>query len=89
MQSWAEPFTKLRLPKMFDLHADPYEHADITSNTYWDWVLTHAYLLIPAQVHVTEYLSTFNDYPPAQGAASFSIDQIQEQMKARFNSMSQ
>ncbi len=89
MQIWAEPFTKLRLPKMFDLHADPYERADITSNTYWDWVLTHAYLLIPAQVHVTEYLSTFNDYPPAQGAASFSIDQIQEQMKARFNSMSQ
>ena len=38
MQIWAEPFTKLRVPKMFDLRADPYEIADITSNTYYDWL---------------------------------------------------
>jgi arylsulfatase A-like enzyme len=35
---WAEPFTKLRVAKFYDLHADPFERADITSNTYWDWL---------------------------------------------------
>lgn len=84
---WAEPFTKLRLPKMFDLRADPYEKADITSNTYWDWVFTHAYLAVPAQAEVAKFLATFKDYPPAQRAASFSIDQIQENLKKSLDSM--
>ncbi len=34
LQVWAEPFTPLRVPKLFNLRADPYERADITSNTY-------------------------------------------------------
>ncbi len=84
---WAEPFTKLRVPKMFDLKADPYEKADITSNTYWDWVFTHAYLVVPAQAEVAKFFATFKDYPPAQRPASFSIDQIQEQLQNSLNSM--
>ncbi len=86
LQIWAEPFTKLRLPKMFDLRSDPYERADITSNTYWDWVFTHAYLLVPAQAYVANFLSTFQDYPPAQKAASFSLDQIEEKLMEQLNS---
>jgi arylsulfatase len=39
LQVWAEPFTALRVPKLFDLHADPFEQADVTSNTYWQWVM--------------------------------------------------
>jgi arylsulfatase len=39
MGVWAEPFTKLRLQKNFNLFMDPFERADITSNTYWDWVV--------------------------------------------------
>jgi arylsulfatase A-like enzyme len=87
MQIWAEPFTKLRLPKMFDLRADPYEKADITSNTYWDWMFTHAYLVVPAQAAVAQFFATFKDYPPAQRPASFSIDQIQEGLLKSLNSM--
>jgi arylsulfatase len=34
MQCWAEPFVKLRLPKMFNLRRDPFERADDNSNTY-------------------------------------------------------
>jgi len=41
MQVWAEPFTKLRLQKIYNLFQDPYERADITSNTFWDWQLNH------------------------------------------------
>jgi arylsulfatase A-like enzyme len=84
---WAEPFTSLRVPKMFDLRADPYERADITSNTYYDWVLDHAYLLAPSQMIVAEFLATFKDYPPAQRPDSFSIDQIQEELNKQLNSM--
>jgi arylsulfatase A-like enzyme len=76
MQLWAEPFVTLRVPKMFNLRTDPFEFADITSNTYWDWLANHAYLLVPAQKIVGDFLATFRDYPPRQKAASFTVDQV-------------
>jgi arylsulfatase A-like enzyme len=78
---WAEPFTKLRLPKMFDLRSDPYERADITSNTYYDWLLSQGYVIVAAQAVVGNFLASFKDYPPSQRAQSFSIDQIVEKMQ--------
>ena len=81
LRVWAEPFTGLRIPKMFDLRADPYEQADITSNTYYDWLLDHAFLLVPAQQYVAEFLQTFKSFPPRQEPASFSIDQVMQQLK--------
>lgn len=85
LKIWAEPFTPLRLPKMFDLRADPYERADRTSNTYWDWLLDHAYLLVPAQQEVAKFFATFEEYPPSQEAASFSVDQIQQRLEETLN----
>ncbi|NRD74593.1 arylsulfatase [Shewanella sp. VB17] len=81
LQLWAEPFTTLRLPKIYNLRMDPYENADITSNTYWDWMIDHAYMLVPAQVYVGTFLETFKEYPPSQKAASFSLDQVMEKLK--------
>jgi arylsulfatase A-like enzyme len=81
LQVWAEPFTKLRVPKLFDLRADPYERADITSNTYYDWVLAQGYVIIAAQTVVGQFLASFKDYPPSQRPSSFSIDQIIEKMQ--------
>jgi arylsulfatase len=72
LRVWAEPFTQLRVPKMFDLRSDPYERADITSNTYYDWLLSRAYLLVAAQAEVAKFMATFKDFPPRQRAASFS-----------------
>ncbi|MEP3331819.1 arylsulfatase [Sedimentitalea sp.] len=89
MALWAEPFVKLKMPKLFDLRSDPYERADITSNTYWDWVLDHAFLFVPAQAEVAEFFSTFTDYPPSQKAASFSVDQIQEDLEKQLSGMVQ
>jgi arylsulfatase len=77
---WAEPYTTLRVPKLFNLRTDPYERADITSNTYYDWMLEHVYLVIAASALVSEFLATFKEYPPRQRAASFTIDQILEKM---------
>ena len=82
---WAEPFTPLRVPKLFDLRADPYERADITSNTYYDWLIDRVYILGPAQAEVGKFLATFKDYPPAQRPDSFSIDQIQEELNKQIS----
>ncbi len=78
---WANPFTHLRVPLIFNLRLDPYERANITSNTYYDWLLDHAFMLVPAQTYVARFLATFKDFPPRQKAATFSIDRAMEQMK--------
>jgi arylsulfatase len=65
---------------MFNLRTDPFERADITSNTYYDWLIDHVFLLYPAQAKVQEFLATFQDYPPRQKAASFTVDQAIEHM---------
>jgi hypothetical protein len=81
MALWAEPFTPLRLPKIFNLRMDPYERADITSNTYWDWIFDHAFVLVPTQVIVGNFLSSFKEFPPSQASASFSINKVVEQLQ--------
>jgi arylsulfatase A-like enzyme len=81
MRVWSEPFTALRLPKLFDLQADPFERADITSNTYYDWFLSQPYLVFVAQQQVAQFLSTFKEYPPSQRPSSFTVDQIIEKFQ--------
>jgi arylsulfatase A-like enzyme len=81
LRVWAEPFVPLRVPKLYNLRTDPYERADVTSNTYYDWFMDHAYLILAAQTLVTEFLATFKDFPPRQRAASFTIDQALEKMQ--------
>jgi hypothetical protein len=56
---WGNPFTPLRFAKMYDLHAEPYERADITSNTYWDWVRDHAFLAYGGQAYVAKFPDSF------------------------------
>ncbi len=77
---WAEPFTALRIPKLFNLRTDPFERADTTSNTYWDWFMSKGYMILAAQAIVAQFLATFKDFPPRQKAASFTIDQALEKM---------
>ncbi len=81
LRVWAEPFVSLRLPKLYNLRTDPYERADITSNTYYDWVLDHAFVFVPAQAYVAQFLATFREYPQRQKAASFNLDEILQKMK--------
>jgi len=78
---WMEPFVPLRVPLIENLRRDPYERATITSNTYFDWLLDHAYLLVPAQTYVARFLATFKEFPPRQKAASFSLDQVMEKLE--------
>jgi len=81
LRVWAEPFTTLRVPKIFNLRTDPYERADITSNTYYDWLLDHAFLLVPAQAYMGKFLMSFKEYPQRQKAASFNMDEVFQKLK--------
>ena len=80
LRAWMEPFTPLRVPLIFNLRRDPYERSYRTSNTYFDWMIDRAYLLVPAQAYVGNFLSTFQEFPPRQKAASFSLDQVMEKL---------
>lgn len=80
LRIWLDPFVALRGPKMFNLRTDPFERADITSNTYYDWLLDRVFLAVPAQDIVANFLATFKEFPPRQKAASFTIDQVMAQL---------
>jgi arylsulfatase len=79
---WAEPYTRLRVPKLFNLRTDPFERADITSNTYYDWLIDRVWLMVPAQAYVAEMLQTLVDFPARQEPATFGIDQVLERLRA-------
>jgi arylsulfatase A-like enzyme len=81
MQCWAEPFVALRLPKMFNLRRDPFERADENSNTYWDWIFDHAFLIYGTQALVAEQIESFKKFPPRQKPASFNLDRVMEQLQ--------
>jgi arylsulfatase A-like enzyme len=81
MAVWATPFVTLRLPKIFNLRTDPYERADITSNTYWDWIFDHAFVYVPVQAEVGKFLQTFKEFPSSQKPGSFSLDNVMDKLK--------
>ena len=83
LQIWSDPFVTLRVPKLYNLRTDPFERADVTSNTYWDWLLGER---VPgaggARRSSREFLATFEEFPPRQKAASFTIDQVMEKLES-------
>ena len=81
LRAWIEPWTPLRVPLIFNLRRDPYERAYFTSNSYYDWMIDRVFFLVPAQQYVGQFLSTFREFPPRQRPASFSIDQVMEQLQ--------
>ena len=80
LELWANPFTTLRVPLLFNLRRDPYERSQLTSNTYYDWLLDRVYLLLPASAYVGEFLETFKEFPPRQKAGSFNLEKVMETM---------
>jgi arylsulfatase len=82
LQVWLEPFTELRIPKIFNLRTDPYERADITSNTYFDWMIDRAWILVPAQMYVANMLVSLAEFPPRQEPASFNVEKVLAKLQA-------
>ena len=81
LQIWAEPFVPLRVPKLFNLRTDPFERADVTSNTYYDFILDNAYLVLAGTTVAAQFLETFKEFPPRQEAASFTIDHVVKKLE--------
>jgi len=79
---WAEPYTELRVPRLFNLKTDPYERAMTTSNTYYDWMLDHIFLFVPAQIYVLNMIQTLKEFPPTQEPASFTINKVMQKLQA-------
>ena len=79
---WAEPFVELRVPKIFNLRRDPFERADESSNTYWDWWFDHIPAMYVAQALTAEQIQSFKEFPPRQKPASFNLDAVLEKMEA-------
>jgi arylsulfatase A-like enzyme len=79
---WREPLVPLRAPLLHNLRADPFERGDEDGTVFYEkWMADHAFVLVPAQAIVGHFLKTFEEFPPRQKPASFSIDQALE--KAR------
>lgn len=79
---WAEPFVKLRMPKLFNLRTDPFERADTDSNNYRTWWIRRIFTFIPSQVITQEFVDTFEEFPPRQKPAKFNVDDALNAMKA-------
>jgi arylsulfatase len=80
LRIWAEPFTVLRLPKLFNLRTDPFERADITSNSYYEWTMYHIPNINLGMAVIQPFLDSFKAFPPRQKAASFTLDQALAKM---------
>jgi len=79
---WQDPFVPLRFPKLFNLRSDPFEEADHESIDYAHWRVDHAFVLVPAQQYVGQFLSTFKEFPPSQKPGSFSLDAAMQSLSA-------
>jgi arylsulfatase len=86
LRVWAEPFTRLRVPKIFNLRTDPYERADVTPNTYYDWCLDHAWVAVPMQAFVFNMIQSFVEFPPRQKPASFSLEDVLAELQTGVHS---
>jgi hypothetical protein len=82
MNVWRMPLTSLRAPIVIDLKSDPYEYAWDASIGWEKWFIDRSFLVLPAVEKVGAYLATYKDFPPRQRPASFSIDQVMENLEA-------
>ena len=83
---WFEPFVKLRAPKLFHLRRDPFERADENSNTYWDWLISHVYIIYGMQALVAQQIGNFQKFPPRQKPASFNLDAVMRTLEEAHSS---
>ncbi|WP_236012299.1 arylsulfatase [Marinobacter mangrovi] len=79
---WQEPFVELRVPQIFNLRRDPFEKAQHNANIYYDWLLDHAFIIVPIQALATQFLKTMEEYPPSQSPGSFNLSSIEKKLSS-------
>jgi arylsulfatase A-like enzyme len=82
LQIWKEPFVELRAPDLYNLRRDPFEKAKIGSNTYEDWYIDRAFVVIPIQGLAVQFLETMAEFPPSQTPGSWNLHRIEEQLRS-------
>lgn len=80
LEVWSNPFTTLRVPKLYNLRMDPYERADVVSDQYYDWLTKNDYLMVKGQLKAAAFLQTFAEYPPSQRPASFNVEGVRKEV---------
>ncbi|MFN7290345.1 MAG: sulfatase-like hydrolase/transferase, partial [Pirellula sp.] len=78
---WREPFVHLRLPLLFNLRRDPFEKSQHNSNTYHDWMIDRAFVLVPLQAVASKFLMTLQEFPPSQQPGDWSLESLEKQVK--------
>jgi arylsulfatase len=82
MKVWSEPLVSLRLPLMFNLRRDPFERAQHNSNSYYEWVFDHVFLIYGMMALVQQQIADYLKYPPRQLPTSYNLDQVMAKMNA-------
>jgi arylsulfatase A-like enzyme len=77
---WQEPFVELRLPRLVSVRSDPFERAPHEGMGYQRWRIDRAFVLVPAQSFVANWLSSFKEFPPRQKPGSFSLSQVMDKL---------
>lgn len=70
-ETWINPWTELRAPKLFNLRQDPLERMEHESENYYQWWAEHMFLFVPAMAEVTKFKATFTEFPQRQKPGSF------------------
>ena len=79
---WVKEFSNLRVPAIYNLGTDPYERGSITSNTWWSYQMHQKFYLYPALHYAGEFLATFKEFPPRHPAASYTMSNAIDRIKA-------
>jgi hypothetical protein len=78
---WEEPFYTLRVPKLVDLQADPFERAPEEGIDYDHWRIDRIYMILPGVGYVADWLKSFAQFPPRQAPATFNLNDVMQKMK--------
>jgi arylsulfatase len=81
IEVWRGQFTNLRMPKLFNLRADPFERGD-ESILYDKWMADRAFVQVPMQALAVQWLDSFKEFPVRQKPASFDLDEVMATMEA-------
>jgi arylsulfatase len=86
--AWEEEFVRTRAPAFFNLRSNPFEIDGEDANLYFNKEkVDRVFLILPAVALVSQYLKTFEEFPPRQRPASFSIDQALEKAREHESEM--
>jgi arylsulfatase len=82
LEVWQAPFEQLRAPMIANLRTDPFERAEYEGFGYGQWFAERMFLFAPAGAIVSQWLSSFREFPPRQKPGSFNLDRVMEAVMA-------